>query len=114
MVPIHRLNIIMMPKCTVFIPKAWQMGRKIGVKIRQAGVISMNVPIIRSRILMIKRITYRLLLIPSMASDTAEGMPVNAMTQLMMLDTPIRKMMIPVISALSRKILGSSETLIDL
>ena len=63
---------------------------------------------------MIKRITYRLLLIPSMASDTAEGMPVNAMTQLMMLDTPIRKMMIPVISALSRKILGSSETLIDL
>ena len=42
------------------------------------------------------------------------GMPVNAMTQLIILDTPIRKMMIPVISALSRKIFGSSEGLMDL
>ena len=64
--------------------------------------------------LMMKRITYRLLLIPSIASDTAVGIPVKAMTQLMMLDTPIRKMMMPVISALSRKILGSSENLMDL
>ena len=35
MVPIHRLNIIIIPKCTVFIPGAWQIGGKIGVKIRQ-------------------------------------------------------------------------------
>ena len=98
----------------VFIPRVWQMGRKIGVKIRQAGVISIKVPTIRRRILMIKRITYRLSLIPSIASDTAVGMPVNAITQLMMLDTPIRKMIIPVISALSRKIFGSSEGLMDL
>ena len=68
------------------------MGRKMGVKIRQAGVMSMKVPMINSRILMINRITYLLSLIPSMASDTALGMPVNAITQLMMLDTPIRKM----------------------
>ena len=52
---------------------------------------------------MITRITYRLSLIPSIASDTAVGMPVNAITQLMMLDTPIRKMIIPVISALSKE-----------
>ena len=114
MVPIHRLNIIMIPKCTVFIPRAWQIGRKIGVKIRQAGVMSINVPIISRRILMIKRITYRLLLIPNIASDTAVGIPVKAITQLMMLDTPIRKIMMPVISALSRKILGSSENFMDL
>ena len=43
-----------------------------------------------------------------------QGIPVKAMTQLMILDTPIRKIMMPVISALSRKILGSSENLMDL
>ena len=57
MVQIHRLKIIMMPKWTVFIPSFWQMGRKVGVKIRHAGVMSMNVPMTRRRILMIKRMT---------------------------------------------------------
>ena len=52
------------------------MGRKMGVKIRQAGVMSMKVPMINSRILMINRITYLLSLIPSMASDTALGIDV--------------------------------------
>ena len=50
----------------------------------------------------------------SIASETAVGIPVNAITQLMMLETPIRKIMIPVISALSKKIFGSSEILMDL
>ena len=90
------------------------MGRKIGVKIRHAGVISIKVPTISSRILIINRMTYRLLLIPSIASETAPGIPVKAITQLIMLDTPIRKMIIPVIYALSRKISGSSESLMDL
>ena len=57
MVPIHRLNIIMIPKWMVFMPSARQMGRKIGVRIRQAGVMSIKVPTISSRILMIKSIT---------------------------------------------------------
>ena len=43
-----------------------------------------------------------------MASDTAGGDAGEDHDQLMMLDTPIRKMIMPVISALSRKILGSS------
>ena len=50
----------------------------------------------------------------NMASETAVGIPVKAMTQLMMLETPIKKMMIPVISALSKNIFGSSEILMDL
>ena len=50
----------------------------------------------------------------SIASDTAVGIPVKAITQLMMLDTPMRKIMIPVISALSKKMRGSSENLMDL
>ena len=48
------------------------------------------------------------------AEDTNVGILVNAITHDMMLDTPIRKMMIPVISALSRRIFGSSLILIDL
>ena len=55
-----------------------------------------------------------MLLMESIASDTAVGIPVKAITQLMMLDTPMRKIMIPVISALSKKMRGSSENLMDL
>ena len=63
--------------------------------------MSMKVPMIRSRILMTIRITYRLLLMPSMAPEMAEGSPVNAITQDMILETPMRKMIMPVVSALS-------------
>ena len=95
-------------------PKAWQTGKKMGVKIRQAGVISIKVPTTSRMMLMRNRITYLLLLMESRALDTRDGMLVNAMTQDMMLDTPIRKMMMPVISALSRRILGISFSLMDL
>ena len=94
-------------------PSELQIGRKIGVKIRQAGVISMNVPTISSRRLMIRRMTYLLLVSESRAAETAAGIFVNAMTQDMMLEQPIRKMMMPVISALSRKIFGSSLGLME-
>ena len=113
-VPIHRLKIIMIPKWIVVIPSAVHTGRKIGVKIRQAGVISINVPTIRRIILIRNKITNLLLLTESSAVDTSSGIFVNAITHDMMLDTPIRKMMIPVISALSRRIFGSSLILIYL
>jgi len=57
--------------------------------------------------------TYLLLLIDNNAEDTNVGILVNAITHDMMLDTPIRKMMIPVISALSFNNLGISDNLID-
>ena len=62
----------------------------------------------------IRRITYLLLLILSITPDIAAGIPVNAITHDIMLDTPIRKIIIPVISALSIRSFGSSLTLIDL
>ena len=62
---------------------------------------------------MIRRMTYLLLVRESRADETAAGIFVNAMTQDMMLEQPIRKMMIPVISALSRKIFGSSLGLME-
>ena len=61
---------------------------------------------------MIRRITYLLPVKASRPADTAEGMPVKAMTQDMMEDVAIRKMMMPVISAESRRIFGISLTLI--
>ena len=57
--------------------------------------------------------TYLLLLMDNNAVDTNVGILVNAITHDMMLDTPIRKMMIPVISALSFNNLGISDNLID-
>ena len=112
-VPIHRLKIIMIPKWIVVIPSAVHTGRKIGVKIRQAGVISINVPTTSKIMLIRKKMTYLLLLIDNNAEDTNVGILVNAITHDMMLDTPIRKMMIPVISALSFNNLGISDNLID-
>ena len=61
MVPMHRLKISMMPKWMVFMPKAWQTGKKMGVKIRQAGVISIKVPTTSRKKCMRTRITYLLL-----------------------------------------------------
>ena len=112
-VPIHKLKIIMIPKWIVFIPSAEQIGRKIGVKIRQAGVISINVPTTSKMMLIRKKMTYLLLLIDNNAEDTNVGIFVNAITHDMMLDTPIRKMMIPVISALSFNNFGISDNLMD-
>ena len=114
MEPIHRLKISIMPKWIGFIPRAVQTGRKIGVKIRQAGVISIKVPTSRRITLIISNITYRLPVRLSKALEMAEGIPVNAMTHDMILDTPIRKIMMPVISALSLKILGRSRHEMDL
>ena len=51
---------------------------------------------------------------PRSPSETASGMFVKAMIQLMMLDVPMRNMMIPVISALLWSILGMSPTVMDL
>ena len=55
--PIPRFIISISPKCTGLIPTLVAIGRKIGVKIRQAGVISMKVPMISSRMLTMNRIT---------------------------------------------------------
>ena len=40
----HRLSTMMMPKCRGEIPRLCAMGKKIGVKIRTAGVISIKIP----------------------------------------------------------------------
>ena len=73
--PIHMLKIKTTPKCTGSIPKDTQIGKKIGVKIKIAGVISKNIPITNKMILIKKKITYLLSEIANKASAIALGMP---------------------------------------
>ena len=54
--PMQRLAMRTIPNCTGSMPKAVTTGKKIGVKIKTAGVMSMKVPTIRSSTLMRSRI----------------------------------------------------------
>ena len=53
--PIQRFKTKMMPKWTGSTPILIATGRKIGVKISTAGVMSMNVPIISKKRLIMRR-----------------------------------------------------------
>ena len=55
-IPIHKLTININPKCKGSIPIAVTIGKNIGVKMRIAGVISINVPT-RSKIIFINNRT---------------------------------------------------------
>ena len=59
--PMQRFNTMMIPKCTGSIPNVVTTGRKMGVKIKIAGVISINVPTISKVKLIIRKITIGLL-----------------------------------------------------
>ena len=74
----------------------------------------MNVPTTNKIMLIINRMTYLLLEIDNNPFETIVGMFVKAITQDMILETPIKKIMIPVISALALKISGKSFHFIDL
>ena len=55
--PIQRFRTKTIPKCTGCIPNSVTTGKKIGVKIRTAGVISINVPMINNTKFINKKIT---------------------------------------------------------
>ena len=58
--PIHILKISITPNWISLIPRLCAIGRKIGVKIRIAGVISMNMPTTIRITFIRKKITYLL------------------------------------------------------
>ena len=74
MLPMHRLYTKIRPNCTGSMPKVLTTGRNSGVKIRMAGVTSMNVPAISRMTFMISRMMYLLVVRPRMAFATREGM----------------------------------------
>lgn len=64
--PTHRLSTIMIPKCTGSMPNCCvAIGRKIGVKINTAGVMSINTPTTNRIALMSSKITIGFSLTPS-------------------------------------------------
>ena len=66
--PIHKFMIIMMPKWIGLTPSAFTMGRKIGVNINTAGVMSIKVPTNNNIRLIIRRMIILLEEIPSRLS----------------------------------------------
>ena len=93
MFPRHMLKISMTPNWMSVIPRLCAIGRKIGVKIRIAGVISMNMPTIR-RITFISRSTTYLLEETAMIAELiAAGIPEYAITKDMAEEAEIRNRM---------------------
>ena len=113
-VPTERFITIMTPKWIGLIPKLCTIGRKIGVKIKSAGAISINVPTIRRKILRISRITYLLLEIPRTSLLIAAGSPVKDITNDNTEDAPMISITIVVITAASTSSFGISLSLIVL
>ena len=83
------------------------------MKIRIAGVGSMKVPTNSRMILINRKMMILLLVIPRTAAATISGIPVNAIAQDMIEESPIMKVMVPVIFADSSTILGISLILIE-
>ena len=102
--PIHILKISITPNWILLIPRLSAIGRKIGVKIRIAGVISINIPI-TSRITFISsRITYLLEETDIIAVLMAAGIPEYAMTKDMAEEADIRNRMMPLVHELLTRI----------
>ena len=103
--PIHILKISITPNWILLIPRLSAIGRKIGVKIRIAGVISINTPI-TSRITFISsRITYLLEETDIIAVLMAAGIPEYAITKDIAEEAEIRNRIMPLVQALLTRIL---------
>ena len=104
MLPIHMLKISITPNWIADIPRLSAIGRKIGVKIRIAGVISINIPI-TSRIMFIRRSRIYLLSVIAISPLLiAAGIPEYAITHDIADDAEIKNRMIPLVAALFSKI----------
>ena len=89
------------------------IGKKIGVKIRTAGVISIKIPIINKRILMINKMVIKLSEILISRSLIIYGISALVIIQDIETDTPTRKSTIDVVITASKIIRGRSFNLIS-
>ena len=72
--PMQRLSTMMIPKCTGSMPRSTATGRKMGVKMSTAGVMSMNVPTTSSTRLIMSRMATGLSVSASSDAVTLCGM----------------------------------------
>lgn len=113
-VPIDKLKQRRIPKCIGLMPNAVQIGSKIGVNISIAGVTSINVPTTSNKTFIKRRIKYLLVVSPRIAVAIISGISVNAIAHDIIDERPIMNVIIPVVFADSRTILGISFILNDL
>ena len=75
MLPRHILKISITPNWISVMPKLVAMGRKIGVKIRMAGVMSMNMPMTSRMMFMSRKMMYLFSVRLIRPLEMAAGMP---------------------------------------
>ena len=102
--PIHILKISITPNWISLIPRLCAIGRKIGVKIRIAGVISMNMPTTIRITFIRKKITYLLVEMDMIPLEIAAGIPEYAITKDIAEEAEIRNRIMPLVQALLTKI----------
>ena len=98
------LNINITPNWIEDIPRLSAIGKKIGVKIRIAGVMSINIPTINKMIFIKRRSMYLLSVMDIKPLLIAAGIPEYAMTHDIAEEAEIRNRMIPLVAALFSKI----------
>lgn len=104
MFPKHMLKISITPNWMLDIPRLSAIGRKIGVKIRIAGVISINIPTTIRIMFISRKITYLLVDTDIMAELMAAGIPEYAITKDMAEEAEIKNRIMPLVQALFTKI----------
>ena len=104
MFPRHMLKISMTPNWISLIPRLCAIGRKIGVKIRIAGVMSMNIPTTMRMMFISRKITYLFVEMDMRPVEMAAGIPEYAMTKDMAEDAEIKNRIIPLVQALFTRI----------
>ena len=104
MLPRHILKISITPNWILDIPRLSAMGRKIGVKIRIAGVMSINIPTISKITFISRKITYGFSETDMIAVLMAAGIPEYAITKDMAEEAEIRNRIMPLVHALFTKI----------
>ena len=107
MFPRHILKISITPNWISVMPRLWAIGRKIGVKIRIAGVMSINIPTTIKIIFIRRRITYLFV-----EMEIAAGIPEYAITKDIAEDAEIRNRIIPLVQALLTRIFIKDFTVI--
>ena len=106
--PMQRLAIRMMPKWMSDSPSWRTTGSRIGVKIRMAGVMSMNIPTTSSSALIVSRMTTGFCESPISAAETVCGMLATVMIQDIALEAPISSITTAVVMPVCRQMPGRS------
>ena len=108
--PMHKFKTMIIPNCTGCMPKVIATGRKIGVKIRTAGVISIKVPTISKIIFIIRKMTMGLLTLSNSVEVNICGIPSKENNHDMAIEVEIKNITTAVVLALLSKMGLKSET----